>query len=269
MLGYPSILAMHSNMPGYPRILGMHSNMPGYLSIWECIPRYWGTPVHGKAFSYTGILQDMGIHAHILRHPNIVMCSSPEEGPSYEKPKSRVIRYLQISNIKIGSGSARTDVMLRLAVWRFLMAPTTYVCVLWIMYMLLSSASWDFSWLGPQPGEWTSQPQYIGMHSRIVWYPNSWECMPINWGTPQWTWGPHVHGEYSPWRGGTHVHGECPPWIWSLHVHAEYSSWNRGPQYSSCKGEPHIHGEHSPWNRGPHVYGEYSPCTWSLHVHGE
>jgi hypothetical protein len=53
-------MGMHSHILGYPSIWGIHSHKVAYPCIWECIPIYWGTPVHG-------------MHSNILGYPKILL----------------------------------------------------------------------------------------------------------------------------------------------------------------------------------------------------
>ena len=44
----------------YTHQMGMKSHILGYLSIWECIPEYWGPLVYRNAFPYSGVPRYIG-----------------------------------------------------------------------------------------------------------------------------------------------------------------------------------------------------------------
>jgi hypothetical protein len=55
---------------------------------------------------------------------------------------------------------------------------------------------------------------FHGAYSTWTWVPMSVGSTPHGHGVPMstWTWGSHVHGEYSTCTWGPHVHGEYSPW---------------------------------------------------------
>ena len=57
LTGAPQHIRVHSKNTGAPQFMGMHSHLLRYPNMWEYIPMYWGTPVHGNADPYTGIPQ--------------------------------------------------------------------------------------------------------------------------------------------------------------------------------------------------------------------
>jgi hypothetical protein len=114
--------------------MGMHPHIIGHPNIWGCILIYWDTPVYGDASPCARVPQYIRMHSQTMGHPNMWGC---------------ILIY------------------------------------------------WDTPRV----------PQYMGVRPHIVGHPSIWECIPIYsntlsiWGCIPTYWDTSIFGDTSPHTG--------------------------------------------------------------------